>query len=383
LRILIVISEAEQLLPIRHELKDSLHCDVAAAQSAAGALQAINEGPGEEAAHDYDVILVDSALPDMSGLELLTQLRTQGCAVPVILVAPEGNEAIVIEALRLGACDYIVKSGEYIKFFPQVVAQVVDRARMMRRNAQLETEHVRFARLAAIGEMAAGIAHEIRNPMTVISGMATVIRDNYVDLSAEDLHRCAHAIADNCNHLNKILDEVLLSAQTSSHREALVLSELVDETLAFMRFDPTFRRRVQVQRDYHGVGVVEGSRDHLKQVFINLFRNAAQAVQMADKPRGTLEVSINEDPLVGHVTVRVLDDGVGIPPAVLPRIFESGFSTKPRNGEVEGTGLGLSICRRIIEEHRGSIWAESRESGSGAMFCLTFPLLGEADAQEK
>src|SRR5687767_12559548 len=75
LRILIVSSEAEQLLPIRQELKDSLHCDVTAAQSAEEGLLAITEFPGDDPGHEYDVILVDSALPDMTGLELLTQLR--------------------------------------------------------------------------------------------------------------------------------------------------------------------------------------------------------------------------------------------------------------------------------------------------------------------
>ena len=379
LRILVVGSEAEQLLPAWQQLKDSLHCDVTSARSAGAALRRIIEHAAQELDHDYDVVVVDSTLPDMSGLELLTQLRVHGCATPVILIAPEGNESIAIEALRLGACDYIVKSSEYVKFLPQVVAQVVDRARMMRRNAYLEAEHVRFSRLAAIGEMAAGVAHEIRNPMTVILGMATVIRDNSADLSAEELHRCARAIADNCSHLNKILDEVLLSAQTSAQREVLSLSELVDETLSFMRFDPIFRSRVQVRRDYRADGAVYGSGDQLKQIFINLFRNAAQAIQMAHKLRGVLEVTIEEDPLEREVTVRVLDEGMGIPEAVLPRIFESGFSTKQGKGEVAGSGLGLSICRRIVEDHQGSIRAEPREAGSGAMFCLTFPLAAKSE----
>ncbi|HVF11071.1 MAG TPA: ATP-binding protein [Abditibacteriaceae bacterium] len=103
-------------------------------------------------------------------------------------------------------------------------------------------------------------------------------------------------------------------------------------------------------------------------------------MQMADKPRGALEVAIREDQMAGEVTVRVLDNGVGISPEVLPHIFESGFSTKRRNSEVAGTGLGLSICRRIIEDHKGSIWAEPRETDAGAMFCITLPVLGEPGA---
>jgi signal transduction histidine kinase len=321
----------------------------------------------------------------MSGLDMLTQLRTLGDAIPVIIVAGQGSETIAVEALRRGASDYVVKSGDYAEFFPRVITQVVERDRMQRRNEHLESEHIRFARLAAIGEVATGIAHEIRNPLTIISGMATMMRDHASQLSLEEINKCANTIAENCRHLNSVLEEVLLSAQPAQQQEPLLLSEVLEETLSFMRFDPSFRHRMHIERDFETEGLVIGSRDQLKQVLINLFRNAAQAVHLAHKEKGLLRVGLQELAPVtaegasgdcrAEVQISIEDNGDGIPRDVLPRIFESGFSTKRNHAEVEGNGLGLSISRRIIESHGGRIWAESRDPGFGALFCIALPSL--------
>jgi signal transduction histidine kinase len=368
--ILLVDDNADHLFLARRQVEENLRCRVTTAETGQEALNRV----AQLNTNALDVVVLDNGLPDMSGLDVLAQMRGRGDVMPVIIVTGQGSEAIAVEALRRGANDYIVKTGDYLQIFPEVVAQVIERERMRLRNLQLEAEHVRFARLAAIGEVAAGIAHEIRNPMTVILGMASLIRDNYQSLPAQELHNCARAIADNCTHLNRVLEEVLGSTQVSHKNETLMLSELMDETISFLRFDLDFRHRMEVTRNYQKCCPVVGDRDQLKQVFINLFRNAAQAVQMAGKSRGLLDITINGDKEKGEIFVQILDDGQGIPEDLLPRIFESGFSTKQRNGEVRGSGLGLSICRRIVEHHRGRLWAEAREPGTGALFCLVLPI---------
>jgi two-component system sensor histidine kinase HydH len=290
----------------------------------------------------------------------------------VILITGQGSEQIAVEAMRRGASDYIVKSGTGGEIVPAVVEQVIERDHMRRRNEQLEAEHVRFARLAAIGEVAAGIAHEIRNPMTVISGMASLMRDNFDRLPPDQLRECARAIADNCSHLNRVLDEVLTSPQSSGERGPMLLSDLIDETLSFMRFDRAFRNHVMISRDYRARGLVYANRDELKQVFINLSRNAAQAIQMANKLHGTLCISVEEDTVADTIIVNVQDNGLGIAPEVYPQLFETGFTTKT-SGNVRGTGLGLGICRRIMQAHGGTLTAVEPTPGEGATFRLTLP----------
>lgn len=379
LRILLVDDNADHLFLTRRDLQSHLTCEVLTAQSGADALRQIAEAQSENGP-SFDVILLDNGLPDMSGLDLLSSLRQSESPTPVILMTGQGSEAIAVEALRRGASDYIVKAGSGGGIVAAVVEQVIERDRMKRRNEQLESEHVRFARLAAIGEVAAGIAHEIRNPMTVISGMASLLRDNLDRLPPDQLRECARAIADNCAHLNRVLDEVLTNPQAQSVRTPMLLADLIDETLAFMRFDPAFRHRVTVDRDYRTRGLVVANRDELKQVFINLFRNAAQALQMAGKEQGTLRIAIDEDES-GQVVATVQDEGPGIAPEAFSRLFESGFTTK-NDGAVKGSGLGLSICRRIIEGHGGTLEAASPQEGEGAKFCLALPRFEEVRGQK-
>ncbi|MDQ3815310.1 MAG: ATP-binding protein [Armatimonadota bacterium] len=374
LQILLVDDNIDHLFLTRRELESRLPCCIATAQSAEEALRQIVDRSSQNSHQNFDVVLLDNGLPDMSGLDVLKQVHSMGNGPSVILVAGQGSEAIAVEALRRGASDYIVKTGDYVKILPEVVVQVAERDRIRRRNEQLEAEHVRFARLAAVGEVAAGIAHEIRNPMTIIAGMASLIRDNVAQLSPEELHRCACAIVDNCTHLNQVLEEVLSNSQSTGQRAPMLLAELVDETLSFMRYDPNFRNRIEVQRHYQTRGLVIGNRDELKQVFINLFRNAAQAVQMAGKSHGILRIEISDDRATREVIVHIQDNGNGIPSDVLPLVFESGFTTKRGDGKVEGSGLGLGICRRIIEGHEGRLWAQPREPGTGALFCLALPM---------
>ena len=367
LRILLVDDNADHLFLARRELEGAMKCEVVTAWTGAEALRLALTSETH-----LDAILLDNGLLDMSGLDVLTQLREADVATPIIIITGQGSEAIAVEALRRGASDYIVKSGEGSEIFPTVVKRSIERDQLRRRAEQLEAEHVRFARMAAIGEVSAGIAHEIRNPMTIISGMATLIRDNFDKLAPDELRQCARTIADNCQHLNRVLDEVLTSSSGSNQRTPMLLSELVDETLAFMRFDRAFRYRIEIERDFRNYGLVIANRDELKQVFINLFRNAAQAVQMAGNSKGTLRVEIGESD--HEVIARVSDDGPGIAPEAFEHLFETGFTTKnDAQGEMKGSGLGLGICRRIVENHGGRLWAEEPQAGQGATFCLALP----------
>ena len=365
--ILLVDDNTDHLFLARRELESAFTCQVVTAWTGAEALRLTLSAESR-----FDAILLDNGLLDMSGLDVLTQLREAGIATPIIIITGQGSEQIAIEALRRGASDYIVKSSESGEIFPTVVKRAMERDQLRRRAEQLEAEHVRFARMAAIGEVSAGIAHEIRNPMTIISGMAALIRDNFDKLPPDELRQCARTIADNCEHLNRVLDEVLTSTSGSDQRTPMLLSNLVDETLAFMRFDRAFRYRIEIERDFKNHGLVIANRDELKQVFINLFRNAAQAVQMADKSNGTLRVEISESD--DEVIARVSDDGPGIAPEAFEHLFETGFTTKSdAQGEIKGSGLGLGICRRIVENHEGRLWAEKPQSDEGATFCMALP----------
>lgn len=430
-KILVVDSDAALREAAKIALQERFCCEIADADSSQNAQNDIARMRSEEGTSDngdesgFNVIFLENDLPDGSGIDLLTKLRLQGDATPVVIMADAGREEIAIEAMRRGACDYIVKTGDFVPFFPDIVSHVIERDRMRRYYSRLEAEHVRFARLAAVGEMSAGIAHEIRNPMQVISGMATLMRDELDGMTAEEVRQCARAIAENCAHLQRILEDVLHEAQPNIGREKLLLSEVVNETIAFMRFDKDFRRYAVVECDFEGPDLIEGSHDHIKQVLINLLRNAAQAIAISGRESGPICISTHEDREHNELILCIQDSGDGIDSSILPRIFESGFSTKQRTrnrqhsgqdgahastldgstldaapvavSEIQGSGLGLHICRRLIEAHGGRIWAQDTRNShahhfksnplvagcshsshapqmTGALFCIAFPL---------
>src|SRR5712691_4728639 len=229
---------------------------------------------------------------------------------------------------------------------------------------------IRTERLATIGQLAAGIAHEVKNPLTAILGFAGTIQTSANSLTPEEVREYAGIVVDESRRLQSIIDEVRQYSKPKGYMmEPAPLVEVVDETLSFTRFD-TLLRQIEIRREYRAHPLVRLNRDKIKQVLLNLLRNAAQA--MGAPGQGLIRVVVNEEP--GFGVVRVIDNGSGMPPETLDRIFQPFFTTK---GE-EGTGLGLDICRQIIEQgHGGQIWAES-EAGVGTTFSLRLPLASAA-----
>ncbi len=224
---------------------------------------------------------------------------------------------------------------------------------------------IRTEKLATIGQLAAGIAHEVKNPLTSILGFAGTIQSAAGTLSPEEIREYAGIVVDESRRLQSIIDEVRQYSKPKGYMmEPAPLVEVVDETLSFTRFD-TLLRQIEIRREYRAHPLVRLNRDKIKQVLLNLLRNAAQA--MGAPGQGLIRVVVNEEP--GFGVVRVIDNGSGMPPETLDRIFQPFFTTK---GE-EGTGLGLDICRQIIEQgHGGQIWAES-EVGVGTAFSIRLP----------
>jgi two-component system, NtrC family, sensor kinase len=231
---------------------------------------------------------------------------------------------------------------------------------------------IRTEKLATIGQLATGIAHEVKNPLTAILGFAGTLQTSAAHLSAAEVREYAGIIVDESRRLQSIIDEVRQYSKPKGYMmEPLPLVEVVEETLSFTRFD-TLLRQIEIRREYRAHPVVRLNRDKIKQVLLNLLRNAAQAMRSPNQ--GLIRVVVDEEGEFG--AVRIIDNGSGMPPETLARIFQPFFTTR---GD-EGTGLGLDICRQIIEQgHGGEIWAES-EVGVGTTFTLRLPLATAAAA---
>jgi PAS domain S-box-containing protein len=215
------------------------------------------------------------------------------------------------------------------------------------------------AALARLGEMAAVVAHEVKNPLAAIKGALQVIGGRMPD-GARDRAIVGEVVA-RVDSLNEIVQDLLVFARPREPQLGPVpLAELVENTLALLRKDPAQAAlRVELSGENP---VVQADVEQLKTVFLNLVLNAAQANGHA----GTIRIGVHADDLAA--TVAISDDGPGIPADLREKIFEPFFTTKHR-----GTGLGLPTARRVVERHRGTIDVECPPSG-GTIVTVTLPM---------
>ena len=232
---------------------------------------------------------------------------------------------------------------------------------------ELEEDLKRADQLALLGTLAAGLAHEIKNPLAGIKGAAQRITRKVNEDAG--IRQYSDMIVDEVNRVDSLIDQLLdLSRPLKIDFESLNIHEILDKVLLLEKEDPV-GTNVEIRKNFDpSLPAIRGDRARLNQVFINLVKNAFQAMN----GRGALTVTtrIETDFHVREqggergkfIRVEIEDNGPGIKEGDLPQIFSPFFSTK--NG---GTGLGLAICYRIINEHGGLIRVESRE-GAGACF---------------
>ncbi|MEW6682873.1 MAG: ATP-binding protein, partial [Nitrospirota bacterium] len=233
-------------------------------------------------------------------------------------------------------------------------------------------------RLASVGELAAGLAHEIRNPLAAISGAMEVLQQ---ELSLHGEYQTLMGIAmRETERLNGLIGQFLLYARPSSpHKRSCDLVPLVKDTLALLRTHPDCRTDIEIVERYSDPQLrVEVDANQLRQVVWNLALNALQAMPGG----GRLEVCLRPVAAAtgSAVAVAISDTGCGIRPDDIPRMFVPFFTTKPG-----GSGLGLAIVHRIVEEHRGHVDVHS-EWAKGTQVIVTLPAgtesgVSKADAE--
>ena len=279
---------------------------------------------------------------DGSECPVLTALRTQRDFTRYEFNAIVGDNQVKLLGLST-SCMH-----DYRGRLTGVIASFSDLTELARMREELQRQD----RLAAIGELAAGLAHEIRNPVAAIRGALEELGSG---VHAPDLvARLAGISIREADHLNYIVSEFLdFAREPRVERKPFDLSLLLQEVASLL------------QREYDdrdGIGIelvgattshmVSGDRGQLKQVFVNIAKNAVEAM----KDRGHLRITMSRDAV--SLIVRFDDEGPGIPPDEVIHIFEPFFTTKD-----SGVGMGLAVCMRIVTAHDGTIHVSSREEG--------------------
>ncbi len=227
---------------------------------------------------------------------------------------------------------------------------------------QLETDLLRIDRLSTIGKMAAGIAHEVRNPMTSIRGFLQMLSHDLLDKGWEKQKGYTDLALLEIDRVNELLNQLLLlSKPVEFVLEDVDVNELVKEVAKLHESD-AFIYQIQVNYRLAAVPKVKMDENMFKQVLTNLIRNAIEA--MEDSGEMTLSTRYEADK--DKVVIEVTDTGPGVPSYLNDRIFDAFFTTKEH-----GTGLGLAICQRIVHEFGGHIRMTSK--GYGTTFSILLP----------
>jgi signal transduction histidine kinase len=242
------------------------------------------------------------------------------------------------------------------------------------RTEQLAAMQARVAqseRLASLGMLGAGVAHEINNPLGGILALTSLTLE---DMAADDPNReCLEEVIRQTERCRDIVLRLLeFSRQSKARMELVDINDILDKTLALIGKQSMFFN-VTIEKDYGpGVPSIAADRSQIQQVFMNLLMNAAQAMD----ERGTLTIATRFDGAADKVEIAISDTGCGIPPEQIDRIFDPFFTTKASG---QGTGLGLSITYGIVTTHGGTIAVDSRP-GAGSTFTIRLPAAMEVAA---
>jgi signal transduction histidine kinase len=245
----------------------------------------------------------------------------------------------------------------------ELQAEVAERKRAEEELRRTQAEFVQSAKMAAFGELAAGVAHELNNPLTPVLGLSELLlRSNSLDEQAR--HDLNIVTAEARRARDIVINLLDFARQIRSNREWTDLNQGVHDTLALFR-SQLEANRIRVEEQYApDLPPVLLDTGRLRQVWLNLFTNASQSMPNG----GTL--TIRTEQAGDRIAVRIVDTGIGIPAEALLRIFEPFYTTRPVG---QGTGLGLSVSLGIVQEHGGSIDVASQE-GKGSTFTVWLPV---------
>ncbi|MEE9607369.1 MAG: ATP-binding protein [Myxococcota bacterium] len=369
-------------------------------------------------AGDVDLVVVDRALGS-EGQRILEELRR--CGPPVVVVGRDIADEAALDAFRRGAAECVAVRADQVELLPVVALEQIQRWRALCERAaaerriqeikQLQRQVLQTEKMASIGQLAAGVAHEINNPIAFVHANLSLMGEYLADLgrawdhvealqkavsrgelaevrrasselaaTAEEadirylLSDLAKAIresqegSERIRHIVRDLQD--FSRQDSAERVLADVNDCLSSTVGIVR--PMMKHVVELETDYDEPMQIACYPMQLKQVFLNLLVNGFQAIEERVGDSGEIgHIRVRTARVEGGVTISVSDDGTGIPPDHLGRIFDPFFTTKEVGS---GTGLGLSTSFNIVQRHGGTLTAESAP-GEGATFRVFLPAL--------
>jgi signal transduction histidine kinase len=307
-----------------------------------------------------DLVVSDVMMPEMSGTELCRAVKSDPAlrATPVILLTARVGSEATLEAYAYGADDFVAKP-----FHPRVL---MARIRAQLKLRALGLQLAQREKLAAVGTLAAGILHEVRNPVNAILNASRLLSAGGVD--SETTRQLIDVVSDGAQRIEGITSSLDAHARPAEGgaTSACDVREGIDATIRLLghRLDG-----VIVHHDYRTDRLAQAPAGPINQVFLNLLDNAVRV--------GAANIWVEVDEGDDRLYITVSDDGPGISEHDVGRIFDPFYTNR---GDDSGTGLGLYLSRSIVEEHGGALRCENRPDG-GAVFYVEVPAMGALESE--
>ncbi len=354
---LLVEDNSSHALLIRDELAavlDGWQLDTAAT---------VAEARRRMAARAYDLYVLDYWLPDGDGLVLVREIRDATVRVPVLFVTTAASARVAVDAMKLGADDYVVKEEGYLAILPYLVREVLDRYRLADERRALEERLQRAERAATLGYLASGLAHHINNPLSTIRTFLQLLPTHLGDPEFRTKY-LGMAMADTDRIRNLVLDIMRATTVPAEGHEVHGFDEILaraEESVS----DEMQAKRVRCRRVLAGtLPAVRVHGDAATCLFQTLLQNAVRF----SPEDGEILVDAAVDDGIRRLVVRVSDQGPGVPVEYRERIFEPFFTTG-----VHGLGMGLFVASRIADLQNIELSLDPA-AAAGASFRVGLPL---------
>jgi two-component system, NtrC family, sensor histidine kinase AtoS len=332
----------------REQILDSLPVGIVTSDEQAEDIQ-LNKAARKVMGEDFDVSMLPRLKKEAEGIHRFWEIfASKGIFQNEKVWYTDGEEA----------CTFLVSQSELVNENQETIGKIFYFINITE-TEKLEQQVRRQEKLAVIGELAAGAAHEIRNPLAVIDGFLNLMKQSLTEEEVDKFH--LHLLLKEIERINGIIEEMLMLSKPEAPKfQKVYLQDVIEEILPLMK-ETLDTKNIAFHMDLEQKKMFLDT-SQMKQVFHNLFRNSAEAVG----EHGRITILGKEEN--GTYQVQVIDDGSGIPGAAAEQIFDPFSTTKE-----SGTGLGLTIAERIMDNHRGRIFLKET-SPEGTVICLEFPL---------
>ncbi len=370
-------------------------------------------GLAHYAANSYAAVIVDQTMPGLSGLEVIRAMIADKPLPPTIMVTGTGNEQIAVEAMRLGVSDYLVKDleGGFVNVLPLVVGRTIQQRRTLLEKQRMEHELAQGQKMKAIGQLAAGIAHEINTPTQYIGDNTRFLQDAFAHISTlldaydrllqaaqkdavtdqllnevetrlrstdlgylgAEIPQAIQQSLEGLQHVSSIVGAINeFSHPGAGRKQAIDFNRAVEAAITLCCNEWKYVAEVVTDFDPQMAPVCCLPSD-INRVVVNLVVNAAHAIAEASRNRadGRRQITVRTLRDGPWAEIRVEDTGTGISEEIRDRVFDPFFTTKDVG---QGTGQGLAITHAIVaEKHGGTIRFET-EVGRGTTFIVRLPI---------